>query len=97
MGIAAIAPNSETQFMSDTVLGDLEERFENIIVLFDNDYTGISFMSKIKKLHPELVYTWIPRHYGSKDISDYYKDHGRKETLNLIKNFILWLKEHRKN
>jgi hypothetical protein len=97
MGITAIAPNSETQFISDTVLKDLEERFENIIVLFDNDYTGITFMSKLKRLHPELIYTWIPRSYGSKDISDYYKDHGRKETLNLIKNFVLWLKEHRKN
>ena len=95
MGITAIAPNSETQFISDTVLTDLKNRFEHIVVLFDNDLTGISFMTKQKRLHPELIYTWIPRKYGAKDISDYYKEYGKKETLNLIKNFILWLKESR--
>lgn len=95
MGITAIAPNSETQFVSDAVLEDLKNRFTHIVVLFDNDYTGISFMSKIKKLHPELIYTWLPRECGAKDISDYYKEFGRKETLNLIKKFVLWLKETR--
>lgn len=96
MGITAIAPNSETQFISDSVLEDLKTRFEYIVVLFDNDLTGISFMNKQKRLHPELIYTWIPRKYGAKDISDFYKEYGKKETLNLIKNFILWLRENRK-
>lgn len=95
MGITAIAPNSETQFISDAVLEDLKTRFTHIVVLFDNDYTGISFMSKIKKLHPELVYTWLPRSSRAKDISDYYKEHGKGETLNLIKKFVLWLKENK--
>ena len=92
MGISAIAPNSETQFISDIMLEDLKKRFDNIVVLYDNDLTGISFMNKIKKKHPELIYTWIPRHLGSKDISDFYKDNGRHKTLNLIKDFIIWLK-----
>ena len=39
--------------------------------------------------------TFIPKKYGSKDISDFYKDHGRKETINLIKNFVLWLGNRR--
>lgn len=97
MGITAIAPNSETQFISDTVLENLKQRFKYIVVLFDNDYTGISFMSKIKKKHPELIYTWLPRKSGAKDISDYYKENGRSKTLNLIKSFVLWLRNHRKN
>lgn len=97
MGIASCSPNSETQFISNTVLEELKNRFEHIVVLFDNDYTGITFMNRTKKLHPELIYTWIPFKYKAKDISDYYKEYGRKETLNLIKNFILWLKENRKN
>lgn len=91
-GISACAPNSETQFVSDSVLDDLKQRFRHIVVLFDNDETGISFMNKLKKKHPDLIYTWIPRHYNAKDISDYYKEYGRKETLNLIKEFVLWLK-----
>lgn len=92
-GITACAPNSETQFISDNVLEDLKQRFEYIVVLFDNDMTGISFMNKIKKKHPELIYTWIPRKYEAKDISDYYKKYGRKSTLSLIKEFILHIKK----
>ena len=52
-------------------------------------------MVKIRRAHPELIYISIPKEFGSKDISDFYKDHGRSETLSLIKKFILWLKEHR--
>ena len=97
MGITAIAPNSETQFVSDTVLEDLKKRFKNIVVFFDNDETGIAFMNKIKKKHQELVYTWLPRRLGAKDISDFYKENGRKATLNLIKDFVLWLKSRQQN
>ena len=96
-GITACAPNSENLFIPDKVLEDLKNRFENIVVLYDNDRPGLYNMAKIRKEHPELTYVFIPKRYGSKDISDFYKDHGRKETLNLIKTFILWLKEHRQN
>ena len=96
-GITACAPNSENLFIPDKVLEDLKNRFENIVVLYDNDRPGLYNMAKIRKEHPELTYIFIPKKYGSKDISDFYRDHGRKETLNLIKTFILWLKEHRQN
>ena len=96
-GITACAPNSENLFIPDKVLEDLKNRFEHIVVLYDNDKPGLYNMAKIRKEHPELTYVFIPKKYGSKDISDFYKDHGRKETLNLIKTFILWLKEHRQN
>ena len=96
-GITACAPNSENLFIPDKVLEDLKNRFENIVVLYDNDRPGLYNMAKIRKEHPELTYVFIPKRYVSKDISDFYKDHGRKETLNLIKTFILWLKEHRQN
>lgn len=92
MGITAIAPNSETQFISDSVLEDLKKRFKYVIIFFDNDSTGISFMNRIKKKHSELIYTWIPRKYNAKDISDFYKLYGKKETTNLILNFINYLK-----
>ena len=96
-GITACAPNSENLFIPDKVLEDLKNRFDNIVVLYDYDRPGLYNMAKIRKEHPELTYVFIPKKYGSKDISDFYKDHGRKETLNLIKTFILWLKEHRQN
>lgn len=96
LGISSCSPNSETQFISDTILEDLKKRFKYIVVLFDNDQTGISFMKRQKEKHPELIYTWIPRKYEAKDISDFYKIYGRKKTQELIKEFIIWLK-NRKN
>lgn len=93
--ISAIAPNSENLFVSDNMLNELKSRFKYIVVFYDNDRPGLHNMARIRREHPELVYISIPKQYGSKDISDFYKDHGRKETLNLIKKFVLWLKGSR--
>lgn len=90
-GITACAPNSENLFISDSVLEDLKKKFKHIVVFYDNDKPGLHNMAKIRESHPELVYISIPKEYGSKDISDFYKSYGRKETLNLIKQFIIWL------
>lgn len=97
LGISACAPNSENLFISEAMLTELKSRFEHIVVFYDNDRPGMVNMAKIRKSHPELIYAYIPKKYSSKDISDFYKDHGRKETIELIKSFVLWLKECRKN
>lgn len=94
-GITACAPNSENLFISDTMLNELKSRFKYIVVFYDNDRPGLYNMAKIRRSHPELLYISIPKEYKSKDISDFYKSHGRKETINLIKQFVLWLKEFR--
>lgn len=88
LGIPAIAPNSEHLFISDDILIDLKKRFKHIIILYDNDYAGICGMSKIKKKHPELIYSWIPRDFGCKDISDLYKTFGNKKVKSLIKKYL---------
>lgn len=93
MGITACAPNSETQFLPDNVLSDLKNRFKYIVVLFDNDITGISFMNKLKKKYPDLLYTWIPRKFGAKDISDFHKLYKRKKTIHLISKFLKHIKK----
>lgn len=41
-------------------------------------------MNKFRKQFPDVYVLWIPRHFGAKDISDYYKKYGRKKVLNLI-------------
>lgn len=87
-GISAIAPNSETQWVSDKLLEELKQRFNKIVVFFDNDLAGISNMNKIKKLHPELQYFFIPRKYESKDFSDLRAKYGEKETKKLIINTL---------
>lgn len=85
LGIAAIAPQSETQFIEENVLEDLRKRFKHIVLLFDLDETGIKFSKKIKKEYPFIKVTLLPRTKKCKDISDYYKKYGREETINLIK------------
>lgn len=94
-GITAIAPNSENLFISDNMLEELKSRFEIIVVLYDNDRPGLYNMAKIRRMHPELIYTYIPKEYGSKDFSDFYKAHKRAKSLELIKKFILWVKNER--
>ena len=68
LGIPAIAPNSETQFVSDKVLEELKQRFKYIVLLYDNDLTGVRFTNKIRKQHPELIVSMIPRNTGAKAI-----------------------------
>jgi hypothetical protein len=41
-------------------------------------------MNKFRKQFPDVYVLWIPRYFGAKDISDYYKKYGREKTLNLI-------------
>lgn len=94
LGIPAIAPCSETQFISDTVLKDLQSRFTHIFVLFDLDSTGIKFSKKIKQEHPDLVVTLLSRTDRCKDISDYYKKYGRKKTISMIKNKLNLFKQN---
>ena len=92
-GISAIAPNSETQFVSEKVLEDLKKRFKYIVVFFDNDKAGIQNMKKLKKLHPELNFFFIPRHLNAKDFSDFYALYGRERTLGEIKKYLKILRK----
>lgn len=92
-GIPAIAPNSETQFLTDSMLEDLKKRFKYIVVFYDNDLPGIKNMRKIKKNHPELNYFYIPRHYEAKDFSDFYQKYGRTKTLDIIKSYLKQLQK----
>ena len=97
LGIPACAPNSETVIPNEAIIADLKSRFKYVICLWDNDYTGISFLNKFRHKYPELIYTWIPRSLKAKDISDYYKENGKKETIKLIKEFFVWLKNRQQN
>jgi DNA primase len=96
LGISAIAPNSETQFVSEKVLEELKQRFEHIVLLYDNDLTGVRFTNKLRKQYPELIVTLIPRKTGAKDISDHYYMYGRNKTLELIKEGIKIFKNGKK-
>lgn len=95
LGIPAVAPNSETQFVSDKLLDEFRERFKNIVLLYDSDLTGVKFMNKIRKQHPDLIVCMIPRKYGAKDISDFYQKYGKNKTIEGIKKYINYLKREK--
>lgn len=84
LGIPAIAPNSETLFLTDIQYIRLKERFKNIIVFYDNDQAGIENLNKIRKNFKDVICCWIPQHYGAKDLTDFYKAYGHDKTVNLI-------------
>ena len=92
LGIPAIAPCSENLFVNDNILESLKQRFKYIVVLYDNDRAGMYNMSKIRKSHPELIFTMIPKNYNAKDISDFYKKYRRNRTLKLVKECLELLK-----
>lgn len=92
LGIPAVAPNSETQFVTDKMLDEFRSRFKNIVLLYDNDLTGVRFMNKIRKQHRDLIVCMIPRKYEAKDISDFYQKYGKSETIKLIKESIKHIK-----
>lgn len=92
-GIPAIAPCSETVFMSANKLNALKERFEHIVVLYDNDRPGMVNMAKIRREFPELDYFMIPKKLGAKDVSDLCKMVGRDKTLELIRNQLIYYRK----
>lgn len=86
--IPAIAPNSETLFLSDKLLTKLKTKFKKIIVFYDNDRPGKYNMAKIRRQYPDLNYIFIPNDYQAKDISDFCKKYGKEKTQQLITNYL---------
>lgn len=91
--VPAIALASESEVPSSDLVRSLKERFEYVVVFYDNDKQGILSMQKAKEHLPCM---WLPRLASNrqKDISDYFKYNGYSETNNLItyaKNkLLLW-------
>ena len=83
LGIPAIAPCSEVLFLSNKQIQHLKKRFKTIVVCYDTDLTGIHNLKQIKVKHPDLYTFFIPRKYGVKDISDFFKKYGEEETRRL--------------
>ena len=66
----------------------IKSKFKTILVFYDNDLAGIQGMCRIKKIHPELKFAFIPKKYEAKDISDFYKKYGKQKTKELIDKAI---------
>ncbi len=87
-GINAVAPNSETLFISDKQLEEFKSRFKYILVLYDNDRPGKHNLWKIRKDHPELNYFCMPKTL-EKDFTDTIAKYGVEKMRELINDFKL--------
>lgn len=80
--VQAIAPNSENQFISKSLLNTYKKLFKHVVIWFDNDSAGIENAKKYSEMFG-LPYTH--NDIGdSKDPSDYYRDYGESASRDLI-------------
>ena len=85
----SIALQSEMLVPGQGTIEEAQARFEEVIVLYDNDFDnprnpGQTMAVKICKKYG-LDNIVIPSYYKSKDISDLIRDHGLQEAKNVIK------------
>lgn len=90
---------NEGMIPNDTILRDLVNRFQNIIIWFDNDNTGINngiaicnYISKFKSESQSVKLVYLPIELydkNIKDASDYIASYG-KEELNKIINKMFY-------
>jgi KaiC/GvpD/RAD55 family RecA-like ATPase len=85
-GFNAITLNSETATLDKRVVDELKLRFNQIIVLYDNDETGLKQSSTLAVTHDlkRLVLPTIPE--NGKDISDFF---ANGETLDNLNSLLL--------
>lgn len=85
-GFNAITLNSETATLPKTIVDELKLRFNQILVLYDNDDTGLK-QSNILAIAHSLHRLVLPTlQNNGKDISDYF---ANGETLENLNNLII--------
>ena len=87
LGYQSIAPNSESSFIPDHVIVKLKQIFDDIIIYFDNDSTGIKKAKEFSSKYG-LRYFYNPLE-TPKDPSDFVKEFGLNKFNNLIKSYII--------
>jgi len=92
LGYNAVALQSEMQMPTEKFIEMLKEKFETLMILYDNDYDkesnpGQTMANKIIDAY-NCINLVIPSHYKAKDISDFTKAYGIEEAHKLIKKLI---------
>lgn len=82
MGYCSISPLSETVMLKSDLLEILDKAFKTIIVLFDNDDTGIKYAN----MYPYK--TIFINDVVAKDISDYVEEYGFGAGVKHLKQLI---------
>jgi hypothetical protein len=91
LGYNAIAPCGENTPIPKVIIDDLKQRFNRLLILYDNDKAGIQGAKKIAIEH-NLEWQHLPIElydkFKIKDISDYIKNYKITKTRELLKKII---------
>lgn len=86
LDIPSCSLQSEVVIPKQQVINQLKERFKQIYILYDNDYTKLQNTGQIhaQKLAEkyELINICIDEQWETKDPSDFYKKHGKQQFIN---------------
>jgi DNA primase len=83
MGLTAIAPQSETSDIPEKIIDDIRLRSKKLIILYDNDYTGIQQSKKYANKY-NCRYIILPDDNKNKDVAEYVKHYGLDKTKEII-------------
>jgi hypothetical protein len=83
LGIPAIAPQGEGVIPSESVILELQNRFDNIVSNYDFDRGGIRGAAKMRRLYNIPAYMFNNT-YDVKDVSDFVKKYSLNELKELI-------------
>lgn len=75
-GYNAISLNSETASLDKSIADELKQRFNNTVVLYDNDATGLKQAEILSNTHAFHKITLPPILDNGKDISDFFASNG---------------------
>jgi len=75
MGFDAVSPSSETTFIPDDIIELLKAKYENILILYDRDKTGMKKARDYSKKYGLYAF-FINKRFNAKDISDAVKING---------------------
>lgn len=84
IGLPACAPQAEGIMLSEEKINELQDRFDNVIVLFDNDEAGLNAARKYEYMHG-LPYVYLPLEKKAKDCYEFVE----KYSLTQLKEFLL--------
>lgn len=90
LGLNAIALSSESITITDKMSDYFHSRFDNVVLMYDNDEAGIENMKRNSEL-TQIPYVHLPTHYleeGIKDPSDLFKMKGKKVFVEEISKIL---------
>lgn len=86
LGYPAVAPHGERVKVINEI-EELKRRFENIVILFDNDAPGVEGAEILSEIY-SIPYVYIPLEEKVKDVSDYYRINKHVKCEQLLKNLL---------